>query len=390
MKLFKKNKETQGQEAGTSAATANMSLPKKKIDKKNIESISQTTKAMNIVLSSANETGENESSAQARELISKNYDLAIRKIVSSYEDIIESGSYITTKYLAVQVSLYLHEMNLNPKEIHESIRKYFDEVWDTVSRGQSVAFTTEIVFEPIVYIDRIIPAVTITPSIASKVNTIMFDDLFQKLAREGKMSLADKEVIDVMVKALSTNIQQGYYVQIGRPILLKLRIGSEENMLLFSKEDTAWFNKNLSARKTRQKSSKKNKDQVVFSDAVTHLDSTKKRMDRNIRDDEYKKTEQTQQEARLKAMSELEGKEETVVVEKTKTVKTIEKVVSNNETITSNEADIKDDKKSKKDKKAKKVKEPKESKKEKEVKEPKKAKKAKEAKPDKKTKKDKK
>ncbi|MCK5946044.1 MAG: hypothetical protein KAG04_02100 [Mycoplasmataceae bacterium] len=293
----KKNKNGLDERKGAkSAATASMKIPEKQVNTKNIEDISQTTNAMNIILSSASEAKGDKTMEATRDIISKNYDLAVRKIVASFDEILDTGAFITARYLAVQVSLALYEKNLDIKQTHLVIKRFIAATWKKVASGVSVAYTTEIILEPVVYVNKIIPAVTVTPSFAQMVNTVIWDDLFKELARSGEMSLADKDIIESFVNAVSDNVMQGYYIQLGEPIVMKIKLGSSNNMLLFSQKNLKWFNDTYKANKVRKGKGQKK----ITSNAVNHFANTQEKMS---------KKEANAKRKLEKAMQEKEAKE---------------------------------------------------------------------------------
>ena len=325
---MKKNKKEKLPK-GKSAATKQMQLPQSEMNVKKLTEISQATTNMNIILSSPNDVKNGGGSELSNSLISQNYDLAARKITSSFEEAIAARAHVTLNYLSVQISLHLYEEKIEIKHVYNVIKTFVDATWDEVSRGISVSYTRALFFEPVVYINKILPAVTISPEFIRGVNSIYWEDLFGDLVTDGQMVQNDRMIVKTLIEAVQKNLDNGYHVQLVGPIVLKTQIGSANTVMVYSREMLKTFNK-----KYKQKNAKRQKRSLVESNAVNHFAKTEDELSKKEQKAEHalaleanKKKAVASQSAAADKVVEKTTIVETTTVEKTKKEKKPKKVV---------------------------------------------------------------
>ncbi len=246
MALFKKKKNALKDNGVSGALNPKTLQDAQGATNESLEEIVRTTDSMNVVAVSADpfatEKGDKllELSDQA---ISRNFDLAKRRIAATHHDVIESGSYVGIPFLAIQVVISKYDKEWDVKDVEKVIEKFATGIIDSLSNGIGIGFSKQLVLEPVVYINKILPASKVTPSFASLANAVKWGDLLDTLIEQGALGSADREIIEIFVEALETNVNNGYYVQFGDLMVSRIRPSSADTILLYSLETLEKMNR---------------------------------------------------------------------------------------------------------------------------------------------------
>ncbi len=240
MKKFKKDKQD----------IKHKNLPKSKAlnskptmpESKNIvgdqyEEVIRTTDAMNLI-STAAQSSEDMSNqlAQSAEAITRNYELARRKITSIYSEVISSGNYVASPFLSIQIILREYAEGWEIKKVEKTIDKFFTVLFDVLSEGNTVRLTPEFLIEAVYYANKILPSAKIIPSVTTEIKLFEWEQVFERGLAQEKLLHTDKKIIATLIEAIEANVNVGYYVRMGDVIISRIRADRPDLVLLFSNQ----------------------------------------------------------------------------------------------------------------------------------------------------------
>lgn len=245
------------------------------IDDSRFEDIIKTTDSMNVMITrnSINETGES-LLLKTRESIAQSYELARRRINATYQDLVDSGAYVGVQFLAVQIALLNYEKEWDVKRIEYALNVFVNAIIESLSKGVGVAMTNYIVFETVVYVDKILPVASTTPNFAILINTVVWDELFDDLANANKLTMADRPIIESLVLVLEENVKRGYYVQLNDFIITKISPTMSTLVILFSYDFLIKINKEYKRYMATRK-----KPTVVIGNELSSMNASLKKID---------------------------------------------------------------------------------------------------------------
>lgn len=245
------------------------------IDDSRFEDIIKTTDSMNVMITrnSINESGEN-LLLKTRESIAQSYELARRRINATYQDLVDSGAFVGVQFLAVQIALLNYEKEWDVKRIEYALNVFVNAIIESLSKGIGVAMTNYIVFETVVYVDKILPVASTTPNFAILINTIVWDELFADLANANKLTMADRPIIESLVLVLEENVKRGYYVQLNDFIITKISPTMSTLVILFSYDFLIRINKEYKRYMATRK-----KPTVIVGNELSSMNASLKKID---------------------------------------------------------------------------------------------------------------
>ncbi len=234
------------------------------------EEVIRTTDAMNLI-STAAQSAEDMSKqlAQSAEAISRNYELARRKITSIYQEVLSSGNFVSTPFLSIQVLLREYKEKWDVKYVEQTINIFFEELFNVLSTGTSVRLTSEILLDAIFYSNKILPSAKIVPSVTSEIKLLEWIHIFYKAVERDALLDSDKKIIETLVEAIETNVNVGYYIKIGDMILSRIRVDRPELVLLFSNHWLQELNHKYKISKIHSKKKRVSKANFVESFSQT-------------------------------------------------------------------------------------------------------------------------
>ena len=240
-------------------------------DLSDVEHIIRTTDSMHLVASA--KTSSDDANAKllgaTKDAVARNYELARKRIITTYQDIFNSGNYISVPFLTIQINLINFEKKWSVKHIQRVIESFNKGIVEEVSKGKSVALSERLVIEPVEYVNKVIPSTTVISNIKEVVNGYTWEELISLLIKKHKLSNLDIEVVEEYINLLDTNIEQGYYVKIDKFIITRIRVGEPTTILLFSNETLREVNHIYISQK------KKSKEQTVSrTNMIDHFQKT--------------------------------------------------------------------------------------------------------------------
>ncbi len=234
------------------------------------EEVIRTTDAMNLI-STAAQSSEDMSKqlAQSAEAISRNYELARRKITSIYQEVLSSGNFVSTPFLSIQVILREYKEKWDVKYVEQTINIFFEELFNVLSTGTSVRLTSEILLDAIFYSNKILPSAKIVPSVTSEIQLLEWIHVFYKSVERDALLESDKKIIETLVEAIETNVNVGYYIKIGDMILSRIRVDRPDLVLLFSNQWLQELNHKFKTSKIKSKKKRVSKANFIESFSQT-------------------------------------------------------------------------------------------------------------------------
>ncbi|WP_128008547.1 hypothetical protein [Mycoplasma sp. ATU-Cv-508] len=154
-------------------------------------------------------------------------------------------------------------------KVLDVITIFTDEIFATLSTGVGVEISSELFFEVVVYVDKVLLASRISPKFVSEIRAISWQKLFDRLVKDNKLSISDRPIVENFTFALDENVRRGYYVQLGDFILARVNFESRSTILLYSHERLVRLNHDFQTYQDQQK-----QQIVAVSDDVVNMQQT--------------------------------------------------------------------------------------------------------------------
>jgi len=142
-----------------------------KMDFKSVDEIIKTTDSMRVT-SSTMTKDDNAKIGEASKALLRSYDLATRKITSTYDEIIETKKVITNEFLTVQLLITEFESASNIEHIADVVNYFTDEIEAQLAFGKSVKISERILIDPADYVGKMIPDAKMVEPGYESVNTV--------------------------------------------------------------------------------------------------------------------------------------------------------------------------------------------------------------------------
>jgi len=139
-----------------------------KINQKDVEEIVKTTDSMQIVANSQDNKTNLEETSKA---LLKSYDIATRKIISTYEDVVENKKVITDDFLVVQMLIKNYETNSDIDKIAAVVKSFYKEIELQLAHGKTIRLTDSIMIDPTDYVGKMIPTAKIVEKHHQAINS---------------------------------------------------------------------------------------------------------------------------------------------------------------------------------------------------------------------------
>lgn len=281
-----KNKKDKLEDGGQSKALNPLQLKRNGgPNPQQLDSIIKTTDSMNFINKGSNNfEGKNDKFMElSRNAIAESYEMARRRINSTYQDLVDSRVYVGTQFLAVQIVLLNFDREWDVKKVEHTINVFAKAVYEKLGQGIGVAISEDLVFESIVYIDKILPACKMTPDFASLVNAITWKELFSELVRINKLTIADKDIIEDLVTSIDENVKKGYYIKLYEIIVSRVNMQSQDTILLFSYETLLKLNREYSREVANKRSGREQVENMTnsYAKTVRAIETAQKNKDRS-------------------------------------------------------------------------------------------------------------
>ena len=239
MGIFKKKDNMDG---GSAKVLSKTKLNKEtRIDRKITDEITKTTDSMKI-MSSTLDINDNEKMEEASKTLLRSFDIATKKITSTFEEIVETKKIVNNDFLTVQIMIAEYEKGANIDNIMKVIQFFTNEVEAQLSHGRSVMITNKILIEPTDYVGKMIPVAKITSS-ETGVNQISWQKISEVLKNSNIINSSEQVTIENLVRAIELNITNGYYMKLGNLVISKIDHDRSELMVLFSSNTIMKMNK---------------------------------------------------------------------------------------------------------------------------------------------------
>lgn len=243
------------------------------VDKGAIDDIVKTTDSMKVIARSYNSEAENmEETARA---IKSTYSIATKKIIATYEEIVETKKIIDNEFLTVQLLIGQYERNSDIESINKIINYFTEEVEAQIAHGRSVKITDSILLEPNDYAGKAIPVARIVDAKHVGINITTWENISEVLKTGNLINASEQESLRYLVEAIETNIFNGYFLKLGNLVIAKIDVKKSDLMVLFSKETIAKLNSTYSHDRLDKRKQKVEKTNYIesYKDSVNSHDA---------------------------------------------------------------------------------------------------------------------
>lgn len=270
MGLFKKKNKTV--DGGTAKVLQKERLVSgTKMNERDINEIVKTTDSMKMIAETQG-PGNMEDAAKA---INSTFSMASKKIISVYEDLIETKKIIDNEFLTVQLLIGQYEKNSDLESILRVVSYFTEEFEAQVAYGRSVKVSNRILVEPHDYAGKIIPVARIVEPGYVGLNTVTWKDLSEILKKGNLINTVEQESIEYLAEAIEANILNGYYLKLGNLVVAKINVEEDNLMVLFSKETIGRLNSSYTHERIEKRKTKIDKTNYIqeYKDSVdTHAE----------------------------------------------------------------------------------------------------------------------